>query len=173
MKTHRSSSSCAGFSLVEVTIAVAIAAMGFITLLGLLPQGLNMARNTAQMATGSRIIQKLNGEMQSASWADITWKGYGPLRYFTSEGAEITAAESGDPELLASHLAYVASVELPEQPLDVILPAGVGAAQPIAQHLRRVRINVASSSDPQFDFAKASPMRVTSATALVAQMGTN
>lgn len=171
MKTHRFSSSCAGFSLVEVTIAVAIAAMGFITLLGLLPQGLNMARDTAQMSTGARIIQKLSGEMQSASWADITWKGYGPLRYFTAEGSEIVSAESADPQMLATQVAYVASVELPEQPLDVLLPAGTGTAQTVAKYLRRVRINVASSNDTQFDFAKASPMRVTSATALIAQMG--
>lgn len=46
MKTKAKSKLCllrlsrqsAGFSLVEVTIAVAIAALGFLTLLGLLPQ---------------------------------------------------------------------------------------------------------------------------------------
>lgn len=172
MKVHRSSpSSSAGFSLVEVTIAVAIAALGFITLLGLLPQGLNMARESAQLSTGARIIQKLSGEMQSAAWQDITWTGYGPLRYFTAEGSEIVASESSDPQDLATRLTYVASVQLPEQPLDVRLPAGMGTAQ-IAQHLRRVRINVATSSDPEFDFAKAPRMRVTTATALIAQMGT-
>lgn len=162
-----------GFSLVEVTIAVAIAALGFVTLLGLLPTGLNMARETSQMSTGARIIQKLSGEMQSVAWEDITWKGYSPLRYFTSEGTELTASDSTDPDQLALQLAYVASVQIPDQPLDVVLPGSVGGNQSTAQYLRRVRICVASSNDPAFDFASASPMRVTAATALIARMGIN
>lgn len=163
-----------GFSLVEVTIAVAIAALGFVTLMGLLPAGIHMAKDAAQMSTGARIIQKLSGEMQSASWEDINWTGYSPLRYFTSEGSEITASESADPDQFAMQLAYVASVQLPDQPLDVILPgAAAGGAQKPAQHLRRVRICVANSNNPSFDFASASPVRVTSATAIVARTGLN
>lgn len=162
-----------GFSLVEVTIAVAIAALGFVTLMGLLPTGINMAKDAAQMSTGTRIIQKLSGEMQSASWADVNWTGYSPVRYFTSEGTEITAADAGSPEELAASISYVASVQLPDQPLDVILPGTAAGAQKPAQYLRRVRICVAASNDPAFDFASAAPMRVTSATALVAQTGLN
>ncbi|MGV3659952.1 MAG: Verru_Chthon cassette protein B [Prosthecobacter sp.] len=162
-----------GFSLVEVTIAVAIAALGFATLMGLLPAGINMAKDAAQMSTGARIIQKLTGEMQSAAWEDIDWTGYSPLRYFTVEGSEITASETTDPDQLALQLAYVASVQLPDQPLDVVLPGGAAGAQSAAQYLRRVRICVASTNDPAFDFAAAAPMRVTSATALIARTGIN
>lgn len=160
-----------GFSLVEVTIAVAIAALGFITLLGLLPSSINMAKEAAQMSTGARIIQKLSGEMQSAAWEDINWKGYSPLRYFTSEGTEILASQGADPKQLAMDLAYVAAIQLPEQPLDVVLPGSGTGTQAAAQHLRRVRICVATSNDPSFDFNSASPMRVTAATALIARMG--
>ncbi len=168
------------FSLVEVTIAVAIAALGFITLLGLLPQGISMARNTSQMSVGSKIIQKLSGEMQSIPWSHITWKGYGPNRYFDSEGMEITASSSGsssgsqDPALAMS---YVASVYVPQTSLDVILPSGStggstgGSAGKPEPYLRRVRICVATSSDPSFSFVSASPLRVTSATTLIANIG--
>lgn len=177
MKTNfnptRNARLCAGFSLVEVTIAVAIAALGFTTLMGLLPSSINMAKESAQMSTGARIIQKLTGELQSAEWADITWKGYGPVRYFTSEGAEITPSESLAPDQLATQIAYVASVQLPDQPLDVMLPAGGAGTQITEPYLRRVRVCVAGSNDPEFDFAKASPMRITSATALIARMGIN
>jgi uncharacterized protein (TIGR02598 family) len=161
------------FSLVEVTIAVAIAAMGFITLLGLLPQGITMARDAAEMSVGSKIIQKLSGEMQSMSWDRITWTGYSPLRYFTSEGMEITASDGASAEDIAASLAYVASVYVPETPLDVVLPTGTGggsSAQP-ENFVRRVKICVATSSDPAFEFASASPLRVTSTYALVAKMG--
>lgn len=163
----------AAFSLVEVTIAVAIAALGFITLLGLLPQSITMARNSAEMSVGSKIIQKLSGEMQSISWDRITWQGYSPLRYFTSEGTELTAADSADQEELALSIAYVASVYVPEQPLDVILPAGSsgGSSTKAETWLRRVKICVATSNNTSFDFAAASPLRVTSAYALVAKMG--
>ncbi|MDP1589049.1 MAG: Verru_Chthon cassette protein B [Prosthecobacter sp.] len=172
MKTHRSLSSRAGFSLVEVTLAVAIAALGFITLLGLLPQGITMARDASRMATGSRIIQKLSGEMQSSSWDKITWNGYGPLRYFTSEGVEITPQESDPDDALATSLSYVAAVQVPEQALDVMLPSGGASASGAGEpHLRRVRICVASTANPEFDFTSASPLLVTSASVLIARMG--
>lgn len=183
--THRT---CANaFSLVEVTISVAIAALGFITLLGLLPQGIHMARDTAQMSIGAKIIQKLSGEMQSIPWSHITWKGYGKNRYFDSEGTEITASSSSSGgESLATSLSYVASVYVPNTPLDVILPAngsgsgsggggggggGAGSSNTPEPYLRRVRICVAATSDPSFNFASASPMRITSANALIAETG--
>ncbi len=172
-RTQRKAVPVAGFSLVEVTIAVAIAAMGFITLLGLLPQGITMARNSAEMSVGSKIIQKLSGEMQSMSWDRVTWQGYSPLRYFTSEGMEISASGATGEEDLASSLTYVASIYIPDKPLDVVLPTGSSSSSSAASenYLRRVKICVATSADPAFDFSSASPLRVTSAYALVAQMG--
>lgn len=160
------------FSLVEVTIAVAIAALGFITLLGLLPQSINMARNSAEMSVGSKIIQKLNGEMQSTPWNRISWKGYGTLRYFTNEGTEITKDDTSE-EDLATSLAFVASVWVPETPLDVVLPTGTGgaSASDAESYMRRVKICVATSGDPTFDFSSASPLRITSANTLIAKMG--
>ncbi|WP_395747410.1 Verru_Chthon cassette protein B [Prosthecobacter sp.] len=158
------------FSLVEVTIAVAIAALGFITLLGLLPQGITMARNSAEMSVGSKIIQKLSGDMQSMSWDRITWTGYGPLRYFTNEGREMTKADTS-PEDLAASLAFVASVYVPQKALDVVLPAGAGGATTPETYMRRIQVCVATSSDPSFNFNAASPLRITSAYAYIAKMG--
>ena len=180
MKTKAKSKLCllrlsrqsAGFSLVEVTIAVAIAALGFLTLLGLLPQGINMARNSAEMSVGSKIMLKLSGEMQSMAWNRITWTGYGPLRYFTNEGRELTVANTSQ-EDLATSLAFVASIYVPQKPLDVYLPAGTsGSGNGTAEsYLRRVKICIATSADPSFDFKSASPLRISSAYALIAKMG--
>jgi len=168
----RTSRRSAAFSLVEVTIAVSIAALGFITLLGLLPQGINMARTSAEMSVGSKIMQKLSGEMQSMDWTRITWTGYGPLRYFTNEGREMTTADTSQDDLAAS-LAFVASVYVPQKPLDMYLPAGTGGSgggTPEA-YLRRVKICIATSANPSFSFESASPLRITSAYALIAKMG--
>ncbi len=155
-----------------VTIAVAIAALGFLTMLALLPQGLAMARNSAEMSVGSKIMQRLSGEMQSMSWNRVTWTGYGPLRYFTNEGREMTRADTS-PEDLAASLAFVASVYVPEKPLDVVLPSGTsGGGAAIAEtFLRRVKLCVSTSSDPSFDFKAALPVRISSTYALVAKMG--
>lgn len=170
--SHLVSRRSAAFSLVEVTIAVAIAALGFITLLGLLPQGINMARTSAELSVGSKIMQKLSGEMQSMAWNRITWTGYGPLRYFSNEGMEMTTADTSQEDLVAS-LAFVASVYVPQKPLDVYLPTGTSGngAAAAEDYLRRVKICVTTSADPSFDFNAASPLRISSAYALIAKMG--
>jgi uncharacterized protein (TIGR02598 family) len=153
-------------------MAVAIGALGFITLLALLPQGISMARNSAEMSIGSKIMQKLSGEMQSMAWNRITWTGYGPLRYFTNEGREMTTADTSEEDLAAS-LAFVASVYVPQKPLDVYLPAGSGGSgKNIPEtYLRRVQICVATSADAAFKFDQVSSLRTTTAYALIAKMG--
>ncbi|OYW26293.1 MAG: hypothetical protein B7Z47_07745 [Chthoniobacter sp. 12-60-6] len=65
MKHLIQSRSRAGFSLVEVALAVAIAALAIITLLGLLPQGLEMARKTSLMVSDSNILQQITHDMGS------------------------------------------------------------------------------------------------------------
>lgn len=168
---RHTSTSAAAFSLVEVTIAVAIAALGFLTLLGLLPQGMNMARDSAEMSVSSKVVQKISGDLQSMAWSRITWTGYGPLRYFTNEGREMTRADTSAEDMTAT-LAYVAAVYVPEKPLDLVLPAGTASSKATTPetYLRRVKISVATTQDPAFDFTTASPTRFTSTYALIARM---
>ncbi len=106
------------------------------------------------------------------SWNRITWTGYGPLRYFTNEGREMTKADTSAEDMIAT-LAYVAAVQVPEKPMDVVLPAGTagGNASTPETYLRRVKISVATTQDPAFNFNTASPMRFTSTYALIARMG--
>lgn len=169
------------FSLVEVVFALAIASLGFLTLLGLLPSGLEMARNSADLAAQSRIVQHLSGELQSTPWSELDWNGYGKPRYFNDQGVEIPAhqvsSQSGGMDLV---LSYVATVELTSQANDILLPAGGPAARrgssgastsKVEPCLRRARIHVVNTTDPGFVFSAEVTGRRTprSSTVMVAQ----
>jgi uncharacterized protein (TIGR02598 family) len=158
----RSPVSREGFSLVEVVFALAIASFGFLTLLGLLPSGLEMARNSADLAAEARITQHLSGELQSTSWDELDWNGYGQPRFFNDQGVEIpkNAVANGG---LETGLSYVATIELPASGTDISLPSGSSkgrrgtTSSAVEPCLRRARIHVASSADPGFKFGQSQP----------------
>lgn len=161
----------AAFSLVEVMMSLAIASMGFATMLGLLPHGLTMVQSSAQMSAETRIRQKLAGELLTAPWDQLQWTGYGAMRYFTDEGIELSQSEMSSQGDVNLSLAYAASVQMPQEPLDVRLPAGGQAQDRVQPYLRRVKICIASTTDPKFDFATAPARRVRTHAALLAKTG--
>ncbi|RBP41249.1 uncharacterized protein (TIGR02598 family) [Roseimicrobium gellanilyticum] len=162
-----------GFSLIEVSLAVAIAAVGFITLLGLLPQGLDMARRSANLASEARIVQKLSGELQSASWEELQWKGYGKKRYFNDQAMEISEAELSNPAVSFS-LSYVACVYLPDQGLDLMLPAGRGAKTAAAtsaqNNARRLGIAIVPTTNAGYHFGGGMAQRHVIHPVIIARM---
>jgi len=64
MKT-RESHRIAGFSLVEVTLSLGIVAFGLITLLGLLPTGLNLVKESADETTAASIARAISADLRS------------------------------------------------------------------------------------------------------------
>lgn len=151
----------AAFSLVEVVFALAIASLGFLTLLGLLPSGLEMARNSADLAAEARISQHLSGELQSTPWSELDWNGFGQSRYFNDQGVEITKAEVEADGGMKSMLSYVATVELTAQAKDIVLPVkassggrrgGGTAATRFEPCLRRAKIHIVTTADPNYQF---------------------
>jgi uncharacterized protein (TIGR02598 family) len=60
-----------GFSLIEVTIAMAIAAVALVSLLGLIPQGMNTMREAGDEAIMARIHQQTLNEIQMADFDAI------------------------------------------------------------------------------------------------------
>lgn len=157
------------FSLIEVVLSVAIASLGFTTLLGLLPHGMELVQDSAQLSAESRIKQKLAGELQTAPWEQLDWTGYGPTRYFSDQGIELTQAEASKNSGIDAGLTYVASVQMPVEPLDIRLPAAGQAQKTTEAFLRRVKICIATTSDSGFDFKSAPPRRVRSYTAILAK----
>lgn len=73
----------------EVTIAMAIAAVALVTLMGLLPQGLNTMREAGDEAIMGRIHQQILNELQVADFDTLGVSYEGMEIYFDSQGEEI------------------------------------------------------------------------------------
>lgn len=154
MRKHLSgtASPSAGFSLIEVTLAMAICALAVITLLGLIPQGMELSRKTSQMTDTSYIIEQIMRDLEGSTWSSLTQN-----KSSSSSGAEsFVGSEMRYYDLQASSVAkdssqivYIAAFSF----LDAQLPSD-GTAQ---SNLIRVMGRVAATSNPEFNFSRASP----------------
>lgn len=163
----RQFSSRSGFSLVEVVLATGIMALGVVTILGLLPHGLELTRKTANEQAETRIVDLIVGELQSMNWGGMT-DGQTQVRYFDDQGLELLQPSG---EQFKMSLNYVAQVRVPE--LDVKLPTNDGDGQrQINQGLRRVIIKLISAPLPDFNFDEpTSAIPVKTFTQLIANTG--
>jgi uncharacterized protein (TIGR02598 family) len=158
--------SAAAFSLIEVVLAVAIMALGVVTILGLLPHGLEVTRKTANELAESRIVDTILGDLQAMDWTKLNdAAGDAEVvgsRFFDDQGLVIN---KGDEELPAI-LSYVADVQIPE--LDVHLPTN--AANPADNsNLRRVIIRVAATPKQDIDLQNPGGVAVHTYTQLIAR----
>lgn len=150
---HRRFRRCLAFSLVEVTLAVAVTATVAMTLLGLLPAGLDGMRQSANNAAHARILQTLAGQAQMTAWQEITSAGYASRTYaFDYQGGELETTESAE-------VTYLARAQVQTAPP---LP-GSTATNP---RLRLLTIEIVTGTRPA-DFGTA---RCSSHTTQIAQM---
>jgi uncharacterized protein (TIGR02598 family) len=132
------------FSLVEVTIAIAIAAVGLVTLLGLLPQGLEMSRKTGQISAHRHIVEQIARDLEQVDWSEME-KDANFTRYFDDQGLQTLAGK-----LDQSYVVDVAVGVPANADLSVKLPQGTQKEA----YLRRVVIKIATSTKQQFDFSE-------------------
>lgn len=132
----RHPASAAGFSLVEVTLAVAIAALAIITFLGLLPQGLEISRKTSQLTLHSNVLEQIIRDLDNASWETLPTSA-DVRRYFDDQGVEVTAD--------SERLTLVAQMDFSQ---TTSLPVSTTAQR----FLRRVLINIATTANAEFGF---------------------
>jgi uncharacterized protein (TIGR02598 family) len=140
-----------GFSLVEVTLAVAIASLAIITLLGLMPQGLEMSRKTGILTINSNIVEQIIRDLENTQFSLLPTQGTGASsgggnmvpekgrRYFKDQGQEVDAS--------SKEITFVAEV-------DFTQPASLPQTEAVQPYLRRVVIRIANTSNPEFQFGE-------------------
>ncbi len=124
-----------GFSLVEVALAVAIAALAIITLLGLLPQGLEMSRKTSQLTTNSNILDQVIRNYENMQFSSLP--SGKTLKYYTDQGLEVTSS--------SNEISYVVQID-PQQ------KASLPKTETEEPFLCRLVIKVATTSSASFNF---------------------
>jgi uncharacterized protein (TIGR02598 family) len=125
-----------GFSLVEVAMATAIAALGIVVILGIIPGGLESIRKAGNTSAEARIVAQIIGEVQLSDWlgtgagaaapggSPITMPGLLALttrRWFFDDQAAplLEGANNFD-----TALSYVARVRFSPSAGGVVVPPG-------------------------------------------------
>ena len=109
-----------GFSLVEVTLAIAIIATAFIALLGLIPAGLQIFRTTVDATNITRITTHVTTMLQATEYlklADLN-TAY-PLFYYDADGGFLDS----DTKVVAAYVkdrVYAARVVMDKQNVTMV-----------------------------------------------------
>ena len=130
------------FSLAETTMAVAIAALGIVSIMGLMPQGLETSRKTSNIAVQTRIMQEIIGDLQSMDWSTLDSTVLSqPTRNYDDQGIRLTTNNG--------FVSYVAHMDLKN---DMTVPQSSGSSG-AAPYMRRLVVKIANSSKSTFDFS--------------------
>ncbi len=112
----------ASFTIVETCVAIAIVAVALVSLIALLPTGLNNFRTAMDAQTAAEIFQRVIADAQEtdfdtllASQAETGGRGSQfyrlPLRYFDGQGTELKIANPDAPTAIeATSILYTARI---------------------------------------------------------------
>lgn len=116
------------FSLVEVTIAMAIAAVALVSIIGLIPRGMQTMQEAGDRAIEARIHQQILGELQMAPFGEggaSALDTYNGLEiYYDAQGEEIGDSKTGSTAKGSFEHVFSARVTVPRSGGE--LPDSVG-----------------------------------------------
>lgn len=167
----------AGFSLVEVTLAIGIVAFAFVALFGLVPTGLNVFRSAIDTSIGSTILQQVvenaqqtdydalisasglsgsgnNGNSQSGVLSDTCYDEQGD-QVMQSDGTPLPGT-GGEPaararEVYRVHVKVTVPTKIPASSQD----AGTATTMNVATLLVQIAKNPGHADQPFTDANKA------------------
>lgn len=149
----------AGFSLPEVAIAVAIAALGLVTLLGIIPSGLDSIRFAGETTAEARVVSQVLGEIQMSDWGKKTAGQWSKLEqtlqrrwYFDDQANPVDVATTSATNF-ENRITYVVRVR--PNTVNVTLP---GAPAPY-EDTKSVLVDIAVTPNSAFDFAPGRTFR--------------
>lgn len=123
------------FSLVEVTLALGVISVSLLSLLGLLPAGLGVLRNSMEQTVHAQIVQRVAAEISSTDFNALSNQSL----LFDDEGQLLAATDS-------SKASYLASI----QGSNASLPGLTNQADvdQLQSYLKRVRIGISRTNGP-------------------------
>lgn len=155
------------FSLIEVTIAVAITAVALVSLMGMLPQGTDLMKRATDTAIEARIHQQIVGEVLLTEWEvkdglHNTKRGYDDQGiHIATDGSVFSSGRSNE------DVVYQARIRLPTG--NVTLPGGS-----VDENLQLVLVDVTNRREPGFDFDSPTNKRhVNIYQSIIVKMGQN
>ncbi|MEO0445336.1 MAG: Verru_Chthon cassette protein B [Verrucomicrobiota bacterium] len=128
MKQIRFAQTAMGFTLIEVTLAITIAAIALVSLVGMIPQGLKSMKLATDLAIEARIHQQIVAELTQTDW-DNLWESHNQVWVFDDQGNEISVSQNfRDDERFA--IVYSALVRIPRPGDDLPQKVGGGTYVP-------------------------------------------
>lgn len=102
-----------GFTLIEITIAITIASLALVGLLGMVPQGLRTMKMATDLAIEARIHQQIISELTQTDWENRT-NYHELIRFYDDQGIPVTESQNrADPELYP--IVYTARILVPNK----------------------------------------------------------
>lgn len=95
----RSGSALPGFTLIEITIAITIASLALVGLLGMVPQGIRTMKLATDLAIEARIHQQIISELTQADW-DKCRTYHDQIRFFDDQGIQVSKEDNERDPLL-------------------------------------------------------------------------
>jgi uncharacterized protein (TIGR02598 family) len=141
-----------GFSLVEVTLAVAIAAVAIITFLGLLPMGLETSRKTSTKIANANMLEQVVQNLDGMSWGDNNSNLPKPKEtkrmYFNEEGAQVPST--------STDMTYLVEVQFAGPAYLDNDSGSAGNSSGSQDFLQRALIRIANTNNAGFQFPSSS-----------------